>query len=118
MPRYALLLHAMPNDTSHYDLLLEHGDVLAAWRIRAPLPELPPEGAEAVPLDDHRKLYLDHEGDVGSGGGTVNRVDEGTYEAMTWDDGRVVARVEGKTAHGVLEVEAQPDDTWRVRFMA
>ncbi len=118
MSRYALLLHALPDGTSHYDLLLEHGDALAAWRLPAPPAQLPPEGAEASALQAHRPLYLDYEGEVSGGRGTVRRVDAGTYEAMTWDDSRVVVRVEGASAHGVLEVEAHPGGTWRVRFTA
>jgi hypothetical protein len=106
MPRFVLLLHVLPDGSSHYDFLLERGDVLAAWRLPAPLAELPPEGAEAERLKNHRMVYLTHEGDVSGGRGTVRRVDEGTYEALVWGDAHIVVHVRGTTGEGRLLIES------------
>lgn len=120
MPRFALLLHALPDGTSHYDLLLERGDVLAAWRLPAPLADLSPAGAEAEQLKDHRTAYLAYEGEVSGGRGTVRRVDEGTYEAVAWESGRVHVRVAGRSAPGALVLSAPESGAgrWTACFTA
>jgi len=75
MSRFAILAHDWPEP--HFDLLLEAGPVLRAWRLRGE------PGAAAVPAEpnaDHRLLYLDYEGPVSGGRGTVTRWDAGTFD--------------------------------------
>ena len=77
MPRFVILEHDWP--ARHWDLLLEAGAVLRAWRLLAE-----PGPAAAVPAEpnaDHRPAYLDYEGPVSGGRGTVSRWDAGTF---TW----------------------------------
>jgi hypothetical protein len=74
MPRFVILAHDWP--TPHFDLLFEVGDVLKAWRLPSE-PGRQPVTAE--PNFDHRLFYLDHEGPVSGGRGTVTRWDAGTY---------------------------------------
>lgn len=118
MPRFVLLQHTLPDGSFHYDLMLEHGGPLATWRIPAPLAEVPPEGADAVHLGDHRLHYLTHEGDIGGGRGSVKRVDEGTYEAEAWEAGRVAAILKGNAVAGRVELlrQASAAQGWRLRF--
>lgn len=82
MPRFVILEHDWP--TLHWDFLLEAGAALRSWRLRSE----PASGtvmlAEAMP--DHRSIYLDYEGPVSGGRGTVKRWDGGTFE---WIDDRV-----------------------------
>lgn len=100
MPRFVLLYHDCPPDyvrPSHWDLMLESGDVLRTWA----LVNLPPswaiwhtrtaeqfpacaaaadgENVSAEPLGDHRREYLDFEGDVSGGRGRVVRIARGEY---------------------------------------
>jgi hypothetical protein len=75
MPRYVILEHDHPE--RHWDLMLEAGAVLRAWRLHAP-----PHPGRVVPASasaDHRRLYLDYEGPVSGGRGTVARWDAGTF---------------------------------------
>jgi hypothetical protein len=80
MLRFVILLHETPPDsdrTTHWDLMLDTGDALRTWalsqepRIGAPI------SAEVLP--DHRSEYLDYEGPVSRGRGTVTRWDAGHY---------------------------------------
>ena len=74
MPRFVILAHDWP--TPHFDLLLEAGAVLKAWRLLAePVGPVPAE-----PNFDHRLLYLEYEGPVAGNRGTVRRWDGGTFE--------------------------------------
>jgi hypothetical protein len=75
MNRFVILAHDWPEP--HFDLLLEAGAVLRAWRLRGE------PGAAAVPAEpnaDHRTLYLDYEGPVSGDRGTVSRWDAGTFD--------------------------------------
>jgi hypothetical protein len=90
VPRWTLLHHALPDGSSHLDLLLAPDDDvdpaarpderrLVTFRLgRAPAPDLAdPLDVERAP--DHRSLYLDYEGKISGGRGTVRRVDGGTW---------------------------------------
>lgn len=96
--RYALLRHECPpdyRDGPHWDLLLERPDTdvearLATWSLlelpkawseTLGLPSGEQEVVDAVPLPDHRAIYLDYEGPISGGRGEVTRVAGG---AMRW----------------------------------
>ncbi|MBA2225321.1 MAG: DNA polymerase ligase N-terminal domain-containing protein [Thermogemmata sp.] len=95
--RYVILEHNWP--AVHWDLLLDVGAVLRAWRLW----EEPAVGVtmRAEINADHRRIYLDYEGEVSGGRGVVRRWDAGVYE---------VVAVVGDQAEGV-EQPAGGDDT-------
>jgi hypothetical protein len=100
MPRFVLLEHRWGG--VHWDFMLEVGDLLKTWAIDAPIVadvDLP-----ARALADHRPIYLDYEGEVSGGRGTVRRVDRGTYATLSWEEGRVRVRVEGDQLVGEVEI--------------
>jgi hypothetical protein len=78
MPRFVVLTHDHP--FLHWDLMLEQGDSLRSWRLMRPPEDGEPIDAE--PLPDHRLAYLDYEGPVSGGRGTVERWDGGSYELI------------------------------------
>lgn len=96
MPRFVLLFHECPPNfgrPSHWDLMLEAGDVLRTWALE----KLPRDwrplvddqlGQPAIaatntvpaqPLGDHRPAYLDYEGPLSGQRGSVTRVEAGTF---------------------------------------
>lgn len=91
MPRFVVLTHDWP--APHWDLLLEAGPVLRAWRLLAE-----PATGGAVPAEpsaDHRPLYLDYEGPVSGGRGTVARWDAGTFDWLADGPDRVEVEFRG-----------------------
>jgi hypothetical protein len=79
MPRFAILEHDHP--FLHWDFLLETGDQARTFRLlaRPVLGQIIP----AEPLGGHRLLYLDYEGPVSGGRGSVKRWDVGTF---SWEE--------------------------------
>ena len=80
--RFVILHHQSPPD-EHWDVMLETDTALMTWSI-------PPQClgglsfvCPAVRLPDHRKHYLDYEGEVTGNRGTVVRIDTGTYESLS-----------------------------------
>ena len=83
--RYAVLWHSGIT-APHFDVLVEPspGGDLAAWRS----PAWPVERATAVErIKDHRRLYLDYEGEVGGRRGRVERVAGGTCRVDVGPEG-------------------------------
>lgn len=119
MPRFVLLEHVW--NGIHWDLMLEADGVLRTWAIDAPIVagvELP---ARALP--DHRMSYLDYEGEVSGGRGTVRRIDGGDYTPHVWTDSRVEVELRGAQLAGTAELRRvgegaieTPFFSWTVRF--
>lgn len=132
MPRFVLLLHDCPNQKprpTHCDLMLETGDALATWA----LAELPADwqtllddsqlkfassnSVDAERLPEHRLAYLDYEGPVSSGRGSVRRLDTGNF--MMTNDPNVYV-IEGEFLRGtiLLQPPTENSERWRLTFTA
>ena len=122
MPRFVLLEHRW--DGVHWDLMLETEErVLRTWAVNSPVEsgiELSARG-----LNDHRLAYLDYEGEISGGRGTVRRIDSGEFFILDWLEDFVRVRLEGAQLLGPIElrraVSGTLDDSgavndWVVRF--
>ncbi len=103
MPRFVVLRHETPpghERPTHWDFMLEAGGVLRTWA----LAEAPCRGRAiaAEELAEHRLAYLEYEGDVSGGRGSVVRWDAGTYEVL---DGRVALQSESNVQHRTSDVQ-------------
>lgn len=108
MSRFVVLFHAMPPDSprrSHCDLMLEMGHVLWTWE----LPQWPPTaGTQAIRLPDHRRDYLEYEGPLTGGRGSVRRLERGTYRILAHNRQRLIVQILGQQHRGHLFLEALP----------
>ncbi|MGA2033769.1 MAG: DNA polymerase ligase N-terminal domain-containing protein [Thermoguttaceae bacterium] len=115
MPRFTILRHDNPQGL-HWDLLLETGPVLKTWA----LPQPPEPGAEmiATALPDHRPLYLDYQGPISQGRGTVSRWDRGTWQGQLDSSGQWSIDLAGERFCGRASFQAVPGQAgaWQVCF--
>ncbi len=93
MPRFTISHHTEAKDGDHYDLMLERGEVLATWRLEHTVFQKP---QPAVRIGDHRKDYLDYEGEVSDGRGRVTLWDTGDYTVEEWSGTLVRIALRGK----------------------
>jgi len=96
MPRYAILEHDWP--ALHWDLLLEAGESLRAWRLLGE-----PRGGDAIPAEanfPHRLFYLNFEGLVSGGRGEVRRWDAGTFAWVENEPERAIVDLAGNRLSG------------------
>ena len=109
MPRFVILEHDFP--TRHWDFMLELGDLLKTWRLAAP----PQVGSAVVaePSFDHRRIYLDYEGPISGGRGTVTRWDGGTFTGEVGEDWLTVW-LDGKRIRGQARIESNGAGGWRL----
>jgi len=113
--RFAVLEHRW--DGVHWDFLVEDGPTLRAWAIDAPIVE----GADlpARALAAHRRIYLDYEGEVSGGRGSVRRWDRGECTVVEWGEGLVRLELRGAQLVGWAEFRgagAEGPRGWRARF--
>jgi len=125
MPRYVLLRHECPPDyekPSHWDFMLEQDGKLLTWELRD-LPKLWGEALEvaaseaamvtAYPLADHRLAYLDYEGLVSGGRGTVTRCDGGNYRLLEQGEEQIVVELIDGKLNGVVRLVCE-QEAWQV----
>jgi bifunctional non-homologous end joining protein LigD len=87
----------------HWDLRLEHDGVLVSWALPRGLPWTPENNHLAVHTEDHPIEYLTFDGEIPAGnygGGTMTIWDAGTYEAVEFEERKVVVELAGRRARG------------------
>ena len=117
MPRFVILEHDRP-DGLHYDFMLEIGESLKTWSLAEP----PASGIErhTERLPDHRLAYLDYEGPVSGGRGTVKQWDRGTYRLIERTSESMIVELLGEKLHGRADfvAESETPNRWKFHFAA
>lgn len=103
MPRFVILRHETPpaaERPTHFDLMLEWGQTLRTWAC----PDFPVPGVALtiVELSPHRLAYLDYEGEVSDGRGSVTRFAAGEYDLLDERPDFVRVRLHGAALCGEL----------------
>lgn len=113
MPRFVILHHETPEGherPAHWDLMFEVPGALVAWA----LAEEPSSGKtiSAERLADHRLAYLDYEGPVSQGRGTVTRWDWGDYTPQCTLPARWEVDLAGNRLNGRLILTQMQEEYW------
>ena len=115
MPRFALLRHDSPRGL-HWDLLLETGSLLRTWELPGVLKPNCEMFCRALP--DHRPVYLDYEGPVSGGRGTVVRQESGTFRLLSATADELIVELQGQSVSGrlTLQLVDQSSGKWRLHL--
>ena len=100
--RYVIQRHERQGEPTHWDLMLESGDILETYRVNKPPEEWREGPIEAVKIFVHPLKYLTYEGPVNKGKGSVKIADSGTYEATEETKGTKRIRFEGRILKGEI----------------
>jgi hypothetical protein len=97
--------------------MLEAQGALATWALSEPPDAAAIVAAEALP--DHRMDYLDYEGPISEGRGSVTRWDRGTFELRRYEPDELVAVVSGEILIGKVTLRRSPDapGQWTLSFV-
>jgi hypothetical protein len=100
MKKFVIQRHERQNELTHWDLMLEAGNILETYRIGVEPEQWGSEPIEAVRIFDHPMKFLTYEGPVNKGTGSVNIVDLGTYRIIKRVEGRLKLELTGKVLKG------------------
>ena len=81
MGRAVLLRHELPDGSAHFDWMIQRAGGLVTFRVSERI-DLGLGGFRAERLPDHREAYLEYEGPVSGGRGTVRRIADGSLEII------------------------------------
>lgn len=116
--RFVVLRHepgvAGPSEL-HWDLMLEFEDSLRTWALKSE----PRVGAQisADELPRHRSDYLDYEGPISRGRGTVRQFDCGSFDVIRESPDQVSVELHGELLSGRLELTHDSrDQRWTAFF--
>jgi hypothetical protein len=101
--RFVIQEHRTSEGT-HWDLMLERAGALKTWSLESEPPDTGPFEIRAIQHFDHRLLYLDFEGEISGGRGSVRIHDGGAFEAE-WSGERVRLKLFGQRLFGEFELE-------------
>jgi hypothetical protein len=106
MPRFVILRHETSQGV-HFDFMFEAGGALKTWSLAEP----PRAGVEIEcrQLADHRLAYLDYEGPISGGRGSVTRWDRGTYAVEQRSDDRWAVSLAGDKLVGRVTISRSTD---------
>ena len=114
MPRFVVLEHH--HQGVHWDLMLESAGALRTWRLEGE----PADAAiiRATPLADHRSIYLEYEGEISGGRGSVTRWDAGSFEWLASEADCVIVKLAGKRLVGDVYLCKVESGDWEFRLAA
>ena len=115
MPRFVIQEHQRQGEETHWDLMLEQGEVLKTFRLNLPPQEIPKSPAQARPIADHEMRFLTYEGPVNQGLGSVRIVEAGTYSMPSQDNSTWRLFLQGTLLRGAFEIAQSPDESWQLR---
>jgi hypothetical protein len=93
MPRFTISRHTGAKEGDHFDLMLERGEALKTWRLQTTAFQT---AQTARQIKDHRKTYLEYEGEIAGKRGRVELWDTGTYSEEEWQDDRIRVALSGR----------------------
>ena len=82
MPRFVILEHSQLDQPTHWDLMLEEQGKLLTWKVPQPPEKWGDQPIDCKKIFDHRLKYLDYEGAVSEGRGSVTQSETGTYRRL------------------------------------
>jgi bifunctional non-homologous end joining protein LigD len=118
MPGFVVQRHDRQGQPTHWDLMLEQGDVLKTFRLDRPPVDVLTDAVSAVAIADHPVRFLTYEGSVNQGLGCVQIAEKGTYRTTLltqefWD-----AEMEGTILRGRFRLSHVQAEGWRLSRVA
>ena len=113
--KYVIQRHEKQNEPTHWDLMLENGTVLETYRVSLPPEDWGAKPVEAVRIFDHPLKFLNYEGSVNKGKGTVEIADCGTYRLIEKNETQQQISFVGNLLRGEFQLCLIEGDRWELR---
>jgi hypothetical protein len=113
--RFVIQRHEREGEPVHWDLMLECGKVLETYRIGAPPEEWGKGPVKAEKIFDHPLKFLNYEGPVNKGKGSVKIADGGTYRVLTQNEEQQKLEFAGRILKGEFQLHRLEGEKWELR---
>jgi hypothetical protein len=107
--RFSVLVHTLPGESVHFDIFFEMDELLFSLKTEQP----PGDDFYASRQFDHRKKYLDYEGNLSGDRGAVKLWDQGSMRGEVNLDGEFTVELYGRRLKGFYCIQ-KLDDCHRV----
>ena len=109
MPRLVIQEHTRAGE-SHYDLMLESPQLLWTWRFQ----DLPGSETEQAceRIQDHEIKFLDYEGDLSPGMGSVRIVEGGTFDLLSAREDQINFTARARKILGSCRLIRRDENKW------
>lgn len=98
--KFVIQRHERQNEPTHWDLMLESGDILETYRAGVPPEQWGKGPIEVVKIFDHPLKFLTYQGSVNKGKGSVSIADYGNYRVIKRLEDRLVLDLTGNVLKG------------------
>ena len=102
--RFVIQKHSKAGNGTHWDLMLENANSLLTWRITT-LPSGENKAINGVKIFDHDKKFLNYEGPVNNGKGSVKIYDSGKYQILEKQECYWTLRLAGRNISGIFTLK-------------
>jgi len=109
--RFVIQEHTTAEGT-HWDLMLEQGNVLTTFRLAEMPTASPTHAIRAEKIFDHPLRFLNYEGPVQQGTGQVRIVDRGLYRLLAPPDQTIVMALDGHILQGDFTLTRTRETLW------
>lgn len=109
--RFVIQEHTTAEGT-HWDLMLEQGDVLTTFRLEEMPAPSPGCTVRAEKIFDHPLRFLTYEGPVQQGTGRVQIADRGTYGLLASTDQTIAIALDGDVLQGDFALTRTQETLW------
>lgn len=113
--RFVIQEHTREGQETHWDLMLEHGEVLESYRLGCAPGALAQQAVRAERIFDHPLRFLRYEGAVNEGKGNIRIAEAGRYESHVAEEGQYRIIFEGEVLRGEFRLVHVEGRNWEIR---
>ncbi len=110
--QFVIQKHTKSGDT-HWDLMVQDGDLLQTWRLDKSPKQILNTQAKAEKIFDHPPKFLTYEGKVNEGKGSVKIADKGTCKITDQSDGKIEMELAGEILKGEFTLTRITENRWQ-----
>lgn len=108
-----VVLHHVQSTSEHWDFMIEQADALSTWQLSANPVSRIGASINGCRIQDHRKHYLEYEGDISVGRGRVTRVADGIVDVQESSENLWRFSLSG-TLSGTFQLMRLRGNQWRL----
>jgi hypothetical protein len=112
MPRMVIQEHTR-DSSAHYDLMMESPTLLWTWRFQDFPGSEPEQPCERI--QDHDRKFLEYEGELSPGNGSVRIVAGGTFDLLSAREDEVDFTARAQTVAGSCRLVKRDETHWILR---